>query len=74
MNISAIVKLVSSWGNFKKAHPNIVTLIDQVREKGIEEGMGLAVMITYPDDDHFEAGVHFSKEDLELLKALREMK
>ena len=74
MNIQGIIKLVSAWNNFKKAHPNVVNFIDQIRAKGVEEGMGLAVLVTYPDDDHVEAGVYFSKEDLELLYALRDMK
>lgn len=62
------------WKEFTERHPKFPQFMSAVKQEGITEGTVLEVQITYPDGRKLESNLKVSREDLDALNSLQDMK
>ena len=66
MDLGSIFKLKNAWKTFCANHPKVPGFVEDVKKKGLEKDMELAVAIRYPDGTEFRTGVKLQDSDIAL--------
>ena len=71
-NPMKLMQLKSSWQSFVKRHPKFPLFWKAVYKQALTEGTILEFKVTTPDGRELASNIKISKEDLDLLKHLKE--
>lgn len=71
MDIGAIFKAKKAWATVTGNHPKLEPFIENVKNKGVAEGMEIAVAIRWPDGTEHKAGIRLKDSDIEALSSLK---
>ena len=74
MNPMTIMKLMGLKSQFENNHPKVVSFIQNVMGKQLEEGTIIEVSVQRPGEEPVCANMRVTKSDLELIEQLKELK
>ena len=63
-------KMKDAWAKFSQNHPKVPAFLDNVKNRGFEEGQEIAIAVRYPDGTEYKTGIRVQNADLDLLKIL----
>ncbi|MBO4361086.1 MAG: hypothetical protein J5822_09445 [Eubacteriaceae bacterium] len=66
MDLGSLLKLKQAWKTFSANHPKVPAFVEDVKKKGAEKDMELAVAIRYPDGTELRCGVRLQDSDIAL--------
>ena len=74
MEIGAMLKAKKAWDTINRNHPKLAPFLANVKGKGVQEGMEIAVAVRWPDGTEHKAGVRLQASDIEALSGLKGLK
>ena len=72
-NPMMLLQMKQAWDTFVKNHPKFPMFCKAVYTAGLQEGTILECKVITPEGKEMTSNIRICKEDLELLKQLREM-
>ena len=67
-------KMMQIFEAICRNHPKLPPFIQGVGQKGVCEGMEIAVAVRYPDGAEYKAGIRVTEDDLVQYEKLKKMK
>lgn len=74
MNIKQMMNFREGWMKFCENHPKFPVFLGNVKAKGAEENMEVAIAIRYPDGTEYKTGIRVQSSDVEFIKSLSSMR
>ena len=66
MDLGSLFKLKQAWKTFSANHPKVLEFVENVKSKGLEKDVELAVAIRYPDGTEYRTGIRLQDSDIAL--------
>lgn len=73
-NLQMIFQLKRMWDSFSDNHPMFTKFLKAVNKKGIQEGTVIDITVTDPEGNPLSTNLKVTASDLELFRALKDMK
>ena len=74
LNPIQLLKLKDTLNAFRSRHPGFAAFLGAVKDGGVSEGAVLEMKITSPEGKTMKTNFRVSREDLELLRLLAELR
>lgn len=74
MNPMKLLQLKNLWEQFTARHPKFPHFLKAVSQTAAQEGTIFEIQVTTPDGKTLASNLKITREDLELLQMLREMR
>ncbi len=74
MNPHNMMQFMTALGTFKSNHPKFMSFIEHFMKTGVPEGSVIEVTVTLPGEEGVTANMKVLESDLELIRALSQMR
>lgn len=74
MNPASVIKLMGMKNEFENRHPRAVSFVENELLGEIPEGTVLEISLTRPNQKTVTANMRVTREDLEMLQELKQLK
>lgn len=74
MNPQSMMKMMGALNTFRGNHPKFFAFLTNLKTRGVPEGTVIEIAVTRPGEETITTNMKVQASDLELFKALSEMK
>jgi hypothetical protein len=73
INPNMIFQIKNLWDRFERNHPKFPKFVQAVGRECIESGTVIEISVTRPNGENLTSNLRLNEEDLELIRAIRDM-
>jgi hypothetical protein len=73
INPNMIFQIKNLWDRFERNHPKFPKFVQAVGRECIENGTVIEISVTRPNGENLTSNLRLNEEDLELIRAIRDM-